>query len=174
MASKSKLAETVCPRSIEWMPAEDVGLDSIYVRDASVTCDRGVLLCRMGKDTRGAEPEAQGRFFRRLGLPALGAISGDGTLEGGDVTSDTYPFTANSESESVTISVTFDGGEPRSFNWTSTLSIDAVIAKGGPPGGNVYLYNEASGDTNLEAPSGVGIGHIIFCYDKPGGPPPTE
>jgi len=72
--------------AIEWMPTEDVGLDSIYVRDASVTCDAGVVLCRMGKDTRAAEPEAQGRFFAGIGLPTAGAIGGDGTLEGGDVT----------------------------------------------------------------------------------------
>ena len=29
--------------------AEGVGLDSIYVRDGSVVCDRGVILCSMGK-----------------------------------------------------------------------------------------------------------------------------
>src|SRR3982750_4008747 len=32
--------------------ADDVGLDSIYVRDASVICDRGIILCHMGKAQR--------------------------------------------------------------------------------------------------------------------------
>ena len=71
---------------LEWMTAEDVGLDSIYGRDASVVCDAGVVLCRMGKGARAAEPEAQGRFFHGAGLPPRGPIGGRGTLEGGDVT----------------------------------------------------------------------------------------
>ena len=71
---------------LEWMPATDVGLDSIYGRDASVVCNAGVVLCRMGKAARAEEPEAQGRFFDGAGLPTRGAIGGGGTLEGGDAT----------------------------------------------------------------------------------------
>jgi N-dimethylarginine dimethylaminohydrolase len=66
-------------------PGEGVGMDSIYVRDASVVSDRGVILCRMGKAARRGEPEAQGLAFQALGLPVLGRITGDGCLEGGDV-----------------------------------------------------------------------------------------
>jgi N-dimethylarginine dimethylaminohydrolase len=66
-------------------PAPDVGLDSIYVRDASVTCDRGVILCRMGKPLREHEPDAQGAVLRELGLPVIGSITPPGRLEGGDV-----------------------------------------------------------------------------------------
>jgi N-dimethylarginine dimethylaminohydrolase len=65
--------------------ADDTGLDSIYVRDASIVCDRGVILCRMGKRQRQGEPAAQEAAFRRLGVPVLGAIQSPGTLEGGDV-----------------------------------------------------------------------------------------
>src|SRR3954470_18587848 len=36
-------------------PAQGVGLDSIYVRDAAVVCDRGAILCRMGKALRTGE-----------------------------------------------------------------------------------------------------------------------
>jgi len=36
----------------------DLSLDSIYVRDASVVCDRGVILGRMGKAARAGEPAA--------------------------------------------------------------------------------------------------------------------
>ena len=65
--------------------AEGVGLDSIYVRDAAVFCDRGVILCRMGKPLREREPAAQEAPLRALGFPILGAIQPPGKLEGGDV-----------------------------------------------------------------------------------------
>jgi N-dimethylarginine dimethylaminohydrolase len=63
-----------------------VGLDSIYVRDASVASSDGVVLCRMGKPRRAGEPAAQEAFFRASGVPILGAIESPGALEGGDVT----------------------------------------------------------------------------------------
>lgn len=65
-------------------PAGGVSLDSIYVRDASVVCDRGVILCRMGKQQRQAEPAAQGAALRAIGEPILGSIQPPGRLEGGD------------------------------------------------------------------------------------------
>ena len=65
--------------------AEGVNLDSIYVRDASVITDRGVILCRMGKPQRRGEPAAQEAALRALGHPILGAIQPPGCLEGGDV-----------------------------------------------------------------------------------------
>lgn len=69
-----------------YLPRDDsVGLDSIYVRDASVVCDRGVVVCRMGKDARQAEPVSQRAFLEELGWPIAGAIHGEGRLEGGDV-----------------------------------------------------------------------------------------
>lgn len=61
-------------------------LDSIYVRDAAVTSARGVVLCRMGKPRRAAEPDALGLSLASLGLPILGTITPPGRLEGGDVT----------------------------------------------------------------------------------------
>jgi N-dimethylarginine dimethylaminohydrolase len=71
---------------LHMLPRElGVGLDSIYVRDASVVCDAGVILCNMGKLRRRAEPAAQGAAFAALGVEVLGSISGPGTLEGGDV-----------------------------------------------------------------------------------------
>jgi N-dimethylarginine dimethylaminohydrolase len=66
-------------------PSAGVGLDSIYVRDASVVCNRGVILCRMGKAARAVEPAAQGAAFTAFGIPVIGAIREPGTLEGGDV-----------------------------------------------------------------------------------------
>ena len=63
-----------------------LGLDSIYVRDASVMCADGAILCRMGKPQREAEPAALAECYRSLGIPIVGAIEPPGTLEGGDVT----------------------------------------------------------------------------------------
>lgn len=72
---------------LEFMPHDEaLGLDSLYVRDAAVVCDRGVILGRMGKAARDLEPAAQGEFFAGLDLDIVGAIEAPGTLEGGDVT----------------------------------------------------------------------------------------
>ena len=65
--------------------AQGVGLDSIYVRDPAVVCDRGVILGRMGKPQREEEPAAQEAALRALGCPILGTIQAPGRLEGGDV-----------------------------------------------------------------------------------------
>jgi N-dimethylarginine dimethylaminohydrolase len=71
---------------VEFLPgASGTGLDSIYVRDASIICDRGAILCRMGKPARAGEPAAQAAAMRALGLPILGEIQSPGTVEGGDV-----------------------------------------------------------------------------------------
>jgi N-dimethylarginine dimethylaminohydrolase len=63
-----------------------LGLDSIYVRDASVMSARGAIMCRMGKALRESEPAALAECYRSLGIPIAGAIEVPGTLEGGDVT----------------------------------------------------------------------------------------
>jgi N-dimethylarginine dimethylaminohydrolase len=65
--------------------AQGAGLDSIYVRDASVVCDRGVILCNMGKPQRVNEPAAQGAALRTIGCAIVGSIQPPGRLEGGDV-----------------------------------------------------------------------------------------
>ena len=66
--------------------AAGTGLDSVYVRDTLVMGRRGAVLCRMSKPARSAEPEAMAATLREMGVPILGAISGEGRLEGGDVT----------------------------------------------------------------------------------------
>ena len=72
---------------IHYLPgAPNTGLDSIYVRDAAIVSDRGAILCNMGKSARSEEPAAQAAAFHDLGVPVLGAVSGEGTVEGGDVT----------------------------------------------------------------------------------------
>jgi N-dimethylarginine dimethylaminohydrolase len=70
---------------VAWAPADKTGLDSIYVRDASVICDRGAILCSMGKNARRREPAALGRAYDAVDVAIAGAIEGTGRLEGGDV-----------------------------------------------------------------------------------------
>src|SRR5690349_6296127 len=65
-------------------PVADGTLDSIYVRDASIVSDGGVVLCRMGKAGRAAEPGAHERWYRAHGMKILGSIEPPGRLEGGD------------------------------------------------------------------------------------------
>ena len=74
-------AEVAC------LPADgSTGLDSLYTHDpvASVT-DRGVILGRMGKEARMAEPEAQADWYAEAGIPVAGRIESPGSVEGGDV-----------------------------------------------------------------------------------------
>jgi hypothetical protein len=69
-----------------------------------------------------------------------------------------------------TVTVTTDGVY---FDWSSTLPMDAVIAKGGP-NANVYVYDppaEETSDTGLHSPINpsngqpFGLSHIDFCFD---------
>lgn len=64
---------------------ETAGLDSLYARDAAVICEKGVILCNMGKPRRNPEPGLQGALYRKIGIPIHGRITGSGRLEGGDV-----------------------------------------------------------------------------------------
>lgn len=66
-------------------PDDNTSLDSIYTHDPVIITAAGAILCNMGKDARKGEPEAVGTFLESLGVPIIGAISGDGRLEGGDV-----------------------------------------------------------------------------------------
>ena len=64
---------------------ESTGLDSLYPRDAAIMCERGAIMCSMGKTARRGEPAALKPMFGRLDIPVHGEISGAGLLEGGDV-----------------------------------------------------------------------------------------
>lgn len=71
---------------IHFLPRDPrVGLDSIYVRDALIMTEKGAVLSRMNKKQRTKEPLALKYSLARLKIPVLGAISGKGRLEGGDV-----------------------------------------------------------------------------------------
>ena len=77
--------EPLPDRSAFPVPRSALTLDSLYVRDAAVTSERGVILCNMGKPARRAEPAALERALAAEHIPIHGHITGDGRLEGGDV-----------------------------------------------------------------------------------------
>ena len=64
---------------------ENVKMDSIYCRDASIATDFGMIICNMGKEGRINEPTAQLEAYKKKGITVLGQIKAPGTLEGGDV-----------------------------------------------------------------------------------------
>ena len=74
---------------VHLLPRDDrTTLDSIYVRDAAIVCDRGAIICRMGKAARLQEAPAQERALAALSptaVPIIGRIEPPGTVEGGDV-----------------------------------------------------------------------------------------
>ena len=73
--------------AVDFLPVDaKVGIDSLYPRDTTITTDRGVILCNMGKPQRRTEPEAIASFLRLRQTKILGTISGAGSIEGGDVT----------------------------------------------------------------------------------------
>lgn len=71
---------------VHFLPRDErTGLDSVYARDSTVVSDRGVILCRMGKQQRRGEPAAVADALRSMGIKVHGSIEGEGLLEGGDV-----------------------------------------------------------------------------------------
>ena len=56
----------------------------------------------------------------------------------------------------------------KTFDWSSNIGVDAVIAKGGADGSYLYRYDpptEEKSDSGLTTPGVNGISHISFCYD---------
>ena len=71
---------------IVYLPqTHQTSLDSIYVHDPVIVTNSGAILCSMGKKQRKTEPAAMREFLHEIDVPILGAITGDGRLEGGDV-----------------------------------------------------------------------------------------
>jgi N-dimethylarginine dimethylaminohydrolase len=71
---------------IYYLPQDDnVNMDSVYCRDASVATDHGMIICNMGKPLRMHEPLAEKKSFEKNNIKILGEIKSPGTTEGGDV-----------------------------------------------------------------------------------------
>ena len=88
--SRSTTASSICWSSsgarLQFLPkASGTGLDSIYVRDASVVCDRGVILAAWASRRVPGSPPRK-RPPTRAGTSRLPArFASPGCLEGGDV-----------------------------------------------------------------------------------------
>ena len=61
------------------------GLDSIYVHDPVIITEKGAILCSMGKQDRRGESAAVAEYLADLDIEIVGAITGEGRLEGGDL-----------------------------------------------------------------------------------------
>jgi hypothetical protein len=102
----------------------------------------------------------------RAGNPTCADLGYAGEIKVDPPASGTY---TNAYGYSVTLT-TADGVH---FDWTSTLGIDLVIAKGGQQGANLYQYDppaESFGDTDLVAPNNPNgeppqLSHVVFCFD---------
>lgn len=71
---------------VRYMPkAEEAGLDSIYTHDCVKFTKKGAIILNMGKAARKNEPMAMKSYLQSIGAPILGEITGEGTVEGGDV-----------------------------------------------------------------------------------------
>jgi len=81
-----KLLKTEIPEIHFLCKDANVGMDSIYARDSSIITDKGLILCNMGKQARQGEPQAIREYASQLDIPILGEITGEGHLEGGDIT----------------------------------------------------------------------------------------
>ena len=62
----------------------ELGISAIYIRDSSLVAPGGVILGRMRNAYRSPEPSTLGAYYAAQSVPVLGAIEGDGLLEGGD------------------------------------------------------------------------------------------
>lgn len=80
-----ELLERFIPE-IHYLPRNPhVSIDSIYAHDSVIITNRGAVLCNMTRDQRRGEPAAMAAIMPQLGIPILGAISGAGRLESGDL-----------------------------------------------------------------------------------------
>jgi N-dimethylarginine dimethylaminohydrolase len=71
---------------IIYLPADPtLTMDSLYVRDAAMQSPKGIILCNMGKPARSGEPKINGQAYEKAGLKVIGAITGTGRVEGGDM-----------------------------------------------------------------------------------------
>ena len=84
-ASFRSMLESSNAQVVELPPDDALTLDSIYTHDALVVTPKGLVLPRMGKAQRRAEARVNGQALAAEGWPVVGAITGNGKLEGGDL-----------------------------------------------------------------------------------------
>jgi len=70
---------------LELASADDLSLDAVYVHDASLATDFGLILMRPGKANRVPEAGHHGLQCEATEIPTLGTITPPGTTEAGDI-----------------------------------------------------------------------------------------
>jgi N-dimethylarginine dimethylaminohydrolase len=86
-AQHAELARIVADSGAEihWLPSPDDGLsDAVFVQDPSFVTRQGAVLLNMGKALRRAEPELHAACYEQLGVPLIGRLTGEATVEAGD------------------------------------------------------------------------------------------
>lgn len=70
---------------IHWLPSADDGLsDAIFTQDPSFVTNAGAVLLNMGKPLRRGEPDLHRAGYTAMGVPILGELTRDATVESGD------------------------------------------------------------------------------------------
>ncbi len=69
---------------IDLPPSNKLTLDSIYTRDTILLCEKGLILCNMGRASRTSEVNENFKALSSMGYEIAGEIKAPGTLEGGD------------------------------------------------------------------------------------------
>lgn len=70
---------------IHWIPSNDDGMsDAVFVQDPSFVTRAGAVVLNMGKALRRGEPALHVATYEALGVPVIGQLSGDATVESGD------------------------------------------------------------------------------------------
>lgn len=64
---------------------DQLSLDGLYVRDASIVAPGGIIEAAMGKPQREVEPSINAALAGNFGVTKVGAITGSGKVEGGDL-----------------------------------------------------------------------------------------
>ena len=76
---------TASGAKVHWMPSVDDGLsDAVFVQDPSFVTRHGAVILNMGKALRRAEPDMHAAFYDSIGVPVIGRLTGDATVESGD------------------------------------------------------------------------------------------
>jgi len=69
---------------VEVAPALEGQVDAVYMHDPLVMTARGGIALQMAKPARVREPRHASEELERLGIPVLGALSGNAYADGGD------------------------------------------------------------------------------------------
>jgi dimethylargininase len=78
-------AEVIELQPSDVLSLDDLSLDAVYVHDASLPTDAGLIVMRPGKPNRIAEGPRHVLSCEALGIPTLATVTAPGTTEAGDI-----------------------------------------------------------------------------------------